>query len=54
MAEEQPAVAHLSGRKTEGPARATSVSFTLPGDDAPIRTAWVRGGVDGPLRAGTS
>ncbi len=47
-----PAVAHLHGPKTEGPARATSVSFTLPGDDdVPLRTGWVRGGVDGPLRA---
>ncbi|QUH06047.1 hypothetical protein HUO13_16695 [Saccharopolyspora erythraea] len=52
MAEGQRAVAYLGGPKTEGPARAASVSFTLPGDDAPIRTEWVRGGVDGPLRAG--
>ncbi|MBE9373820.1 DUF4232 domain-containing protein [Saccharopolyspora sp. HNM0983] len=47
------AAALLTGPATEGPARATSVSLTLPGDDTPIRTGWVRGGVDGPLRAGS-
>ncbi|MBA8826140.1 hypothetical protein FHX42_003516 [Saccharopolyspora lacisalsi] len=49
----QPAAVYLSGPKTNGPARATSVSFTLPGDTTPIHIGWVRGGVDGPLRAGT-
>lgn len=46
-----PAIARMHGPKTEGPARATSVSMTLPGDDVPIRTSWVSGGVDGPLQA---
>lgn len=47
----RPVAALLTGPATEGPARATSVSVTLPGDDTPIRTGWVRGGVDGPLQA---
>lgn len=47
------ASALLVGPATEGPARATSVSLTLPGEDeTPIRTGWVPGGVDGPLTAG--
>lgn len=47
------ASALLVGPATEGPARATSVSMTLPGEDnTPIQTAWVRDGVDGPLTVG--
>lgn len=47
------ASALLVGPATEGPARATSLSMTLPGQDStPIRTGWVRGGVDGPLTVG--
>lgn len=52
VSEQKSAAAYLAGPKTDGPARATSVSFNLPSDDTAIRTAWVSGGVDGPLRLG--
>lgn len=53
VSEGRSAAAALSGPATDGPARATSVSITLPGDDAPLRTGWVPGGVDGPVAVGT-